>query len=184
MNKDLELLACFDESGKPIEPKTRKEVHSQPYKIWHAVTNIWVIKQGLNLCTKRSFKNEGNPGKWQTYVGGHVQYGHGFEETAVKELKEELGLMSDMGKPIFIGQERYEPAEHITAMYAFFWSGSSEDIHPIDGEINEAKWMNYDDYLADKETNPENWCNNIRTETYQKILKVQRAEVIAKMLIS
>lgn len=174
MSKDSELLACFDESGKSIKPKSRKEIHSQPYKIWHAVTNIWVVKQGLILCTKRSDKNEGNPGKWQTYVGGHVQHGYSFEETAVRELKEELGLTPDLGRLIFIGQENYELAKHITAMYAFFWNGSPEDINPIDGEIDKAKWMSYDDYVSNKNSHPENWCNGIKQEAYQKILKAQQ----------
>jgi methylase of polypeptide subunit release factors len=30
MNKNSELLACFNEYGKPREPKTRKEVLTEP----------------------------------------------------------------------------------------------------------------------------------------------------------
>jgi isopentenyldiphosphate isomerase len=69
---DNELLKCFDENGNMIAPKMRKEAHAKPYRIWHGVTAIWLINsKGQILCTRRSRKNEGNPGKWQTYVGGH-----------------------------------------------------------------------------------------------------------------
>jgi len=67
-----ELLKCFDDEGNVIEPQKRKLVHTKPLSIWHSVTVIWMMNdQGQILCTKRAETNEGNPGKWQTYVGGH-----------------------------------------------------------------------------------------------------------------
>lgn len=173
-DKNLEMLACFDNAGDQIEPRTRKKVHEQPLRFWHAVTNIWVINsQGKILCTKRSSQNEGNPNKWQTYVGGHVKHGDSFEETAIKELDEELGLTPNDGKLAFFKKEKGEPWKHIVVMYAFFWDGKIEDIDTKDGEIDEAKWMSFDEYILEKNTHPEQWCNNMSSELYKEILKLK-----------
>lgn len=173
-DRDFEMLACFDDSGTPIEPHPRTEVHKQPLRFWHAVTNIWVINsQGEILCTKRSSENEGNPNKWQTYVGGHVKHGDTFEETAVRELDEELGLSPNDGKLIFFKQEKGEPWKHITVMFAFFWDGQSENIEKKDGEIADAKWMKINEYIAENNAHEELWCNNITFEIYKEILKLR-----------
>ncbi|KKQ52432.1 MAG: Mutator mutT protein [Parcubacteria group bacterium GW2011_GWD2_38_11] len=173
-DRNMELLSCFDETGNHIEPHTRKEVHEQPLKFWHAVTNIWVINSKSEiLCTHRSSINEGNPNKWQTYVGGHVKHEDSFKETAVRELDEELGLTPDDGKLISIKEEKGEHWKHITAMFAFFWDGKAEDTNAKDGEIDGAKWMSFEDYMNDFNTNPEQWCNNINHELYTDILKLK-----------
>lgn len=172
-NIDSEVLACFNEDGDQIKPCTRKEVHRQPLNFWHAVTNIWVINsQGEILCTKRSNKNEGNPNKWQTYVGGHVKYNDSFEETATRELDEELGLAPNDGRLVFLKREKQEPWKHITIMYALFWDGKANNMDMKDGEIDDAKWMSFDEYNSEKDSHPDQWCNNISLETYQELLKL------------
>ena len=81
-----ELLLCFDNLGNPINPQIRSVVHTKPYRIWHGVTAIWVFNSKKEiLCTKRSKMNEGNPGKWQTYVGGHVKSDQTFIDAAVAD---------------------------------------------------------------------------------------------------
>jgi len=173
-DKNFEMFACFDDSGKPIESHSRKEAHTQPLRFWHAVTNIWVINsKGMVLCTHRSSENEGNPNKWQTYAGGHVKDGDSFEETAIKELDEELGLNSKDGKLIFFKQTKREDGKHITAMFAFFWNGNPEDINMRDGEIDDAKWISFDEYIAEKNLHSEQWCNSINPEIYTGISKLR-----------
>ena len=173
-DRDLEMLACFNDAGNRIEPHTRKEVHEQPLKYWHAVTNIWVINSNNEiLCTHRSSINEGNPNKWQTYVGGHVKHEDNFQETATRELDEELGLTPDNGKLLSIKEDRGEPWKHITAMFVFFWDGKAGDTNAKDGEIDGAKWMSFEEYLKEKESHPEAWCNNINKDRYEEITKLK-----------
>ena len=173
-DRSLELLACFDDASNRIEPHTRKEVHEQPLKFWHAVTNIWVINsKGEILCTHRSSINEGNPNKWQSYVGGHVKHGDIFEETAIRELDEELGLTPNNGKLKSIKEEKDEYWKHITTMFAFFWDGKVDNVNSKDGEIDGAKWMSLEEYVTDMNNNKEKWCNNIDVELYNEILKIK-----------
>src|SRR3989339_1339233 len=88
-----EQLECFDENENIIKPQTRRRVHTKPPRVWHGVTIIWIFtKKHQILCSKRSNLVEGNPGKWQTYFGGHVKSGVSFLQTAQIELKEEIGL--------------------------------------------------------------------------------------------
>ncbi len=173
MSKDTsELLACFDETGNEIEPHTRAEVHQKPYRFWHAVTNVWVINpDGKILCSKRSTDNEGNPNKWQTYVGGHVAKGENFKQNVVREINEELGLNLSDGRLVCLQKERSENYKHITVMFAFYLNQALTQFNFKDGEVGATQWLNFDEYLADKNTNPDNWCNLMTEKTYKKILK-------------
>lgn len=172
--RNLEMLACFDDNGNRVEPHTRGEVHAQPLQFWHAVTNIWVINsQGQILCTHRSSINEGNPNKWQTYVGGHVKHEDDFEGAAIRELGEEIGLSLTDGNLVYVKEEKGEPWKHIGVMFAFFWDGNVEDINAQDGEIDDAKWMSFEDYAMEKESYPEEWCNNIDKDRYEEIIKLK-----------
>ncbi len=173
-NINQELLACFDETVQPLPLQPRSEIHKEPLKIWHAVTNIWVInKNGKILCTKRSKKNEGNPGKWQTYVVGHVKADNTFLETAQRELTEELGLT---GKLIHIKDVKYEPAKHITALFILIWNGKADEIKPVDGEIEDARWLSYEDYIREKTMQPMEWCNGLEKEIYDEMISIYKYE--------
>ena len=168
------MLACFDDNGNRIEPHTRGEVHAQPLQFWHAVTNIWVINsKGQIFCTHRSSINEGNPNKWQTYVGGHVKHEDDFKGAAIRELGEEIGLSLSDGNLVYVKKEKGEPWKHIGVMFAFFWDGNVEDINAQDGEIDGARWMSFDEYAKEKELHPEQWCNNIDKERYEEIIKLK-----------
>jgi|SRR3989338_9719096 len=168
-----EPLACFDEQGNPIESHARKEIHVSPPNYWHAVVNIWLVdKTGRLLCTKRSDTLGGNPGKWQTYLGGHVKAGKTYQEAAVMEMEEEVGFMLDPGKLVLIQTGKHEPSKHFFESYAYPFDGTVSDLKFQDGEITEAKWMTMEEYNKQKEEHPEMWCNGCNPENQEKIWKM------------
>lgn len=165
-----ELLACFDEQGKPTEPHTRQEAHQEPMKYWHAVVNVWLIdKKGRMVCSLRSKKLSGNPNKWQTYFGGHLKADSNYKEAAVMELEEEVGLKIDPAKLFFIKPGKWEPTKHFFESYAYPFDASIETLKFNDGEIVEAAWFSFHEYNLDKQSNPDKWCNPCSLENQQKI---------------
>lgn len=166
-----ELLQCYDEHGNPTDARPRSSrKQNDSYQWWCAVGDIWVVNDaGEILCSKRSELLSGNPGKWQTYFGGHVGPGSTMRETALRELEEEAGIKKTDAEIFFItsrtNQEQKAHAEH----YVTRWNGSPSDLHPSDGEVTEMKWMTFADYWKDRETHPENWCNGCPPEAYEKI---------------
>ena len=47
---------------------------------------------GEILWQERSHSKDVNPGQWVTSVSGHVDAGESYEEAAVRETREELGI--------------------------------------------------------------------------------------------
>jgi isopentenyldiphosphate isomerase len=165
-----ELLECFDEQGNVAAPHTRQEVHTDPLQFWQGVANIWLVNKKSEIaCSKRSESLSGNPGKWQTYFGGHVKAGESFRQTAVTELDEEVGLQVKDSDLILIDKGRHEPAKHFYESYTCLFNGDIADLKFNDGEIVEARWLGMETYLEEKQLHPENWCNGCNFENQVKI---------------
>ena len=109
-----ELLQCFDDHGNPAETRPRSEVKREPHRWWHATASVWLVNDQCQiLCSKRADWLSGNPGKWQTYFGGHVAAGHSMQETARRELEEETGVMKPIEEFFFDQERRNEESKMI-----------------------------------------------------------------------
>ena len=171
--KTSELLECFDGNGTKIQPKPRNEVHTKPYTIWHGVASVWLINnRGEILCSRRADWIEGNPGKWQTYIGGHVKAGSDFLKTALIEVDEEIGLKATEKDFKLVDSGKREDVMHFYKMYAILFNDDLSKLHFTDGEVASVKWFSFDDYEKEKEKNPDQWCNSIKMDQYKKAIKV------------
>ncbi len=169
-NPNDELLSCFDEQGNLTEPKPRSLVCRDGTRQWHAVANIWLVnKQGQILCTRRALHLSGNPGKWQSYLGGHVKAGSSFLKTALAELEEEVGLAVRESGLVLIDKGKYEPWMHFYENYAYLFNSDISQLIFNDGEIIGAKWYNMDEYNKELLSHPENWCNSCTLSNQLKI---------------
>lgn len=169
---DNELLLCFNDQGDTIAPQPRGVVHGKPYKIWHAIVNIWILNNKAEiLCTLRALRVSGNPGKWQTYVGGHVKAGSDFLKTARRELIEEIGLKVDKNDLKFVERGRREDNMHVYESYVILFDGNVAELNFPDGEISEAQWFSFQKYQNLKTENPYSWCNGIKPDQYKKACK-------------
>ncbi len=171
-NNSDELLLCFDGQGNIIAPQPRDAVHKKPYRIWHAITNIWVLNsKGEILCTRRASRVSGNPGMWQTYVGGHVKANATFSETARRELVEEIGLNITDDNLKLVEKGHREDTMHVYESYAILFNGDSSKFNFSDGEVSEAQWFRFEKYQQLRKENPGGWCNGMKPEQYQKASK-------------
>ncbi len=95
MNPNIEskeMLPLVDNKGNIIGCASRSECHS-PLKLLHPVVHLHVLnKDGKILLQKRSMNKSIQPGKWDTAVGGHVDYGEDIVTALMRESFEELGL--------------------------------------------------------------------------------------------
>jgi len=92
MNTKEELFEVVDEENNIVGFATRRECHGNPSLI-HCVAHVLVFdSSGRLILQKRSPNKDIQPGKWDTSVGGHMDIGETPEETARREMKEELGI--------------------------------------------------------------------------------------------
>ena len=87
-----EKFPLVDEQGQVIGSATRGECHNGS-KLLHPVVHLHVFNsKGELYLQKRPEWKDIQPGKWDTAVGGHIDYGETPEDALVREVCEELGI--------------------------------------------------------------------------------------------
>lgn len=87
-----ELLPLVDEEGQVVGKATRGECHSGSMLL-HPVVHLHVFDpQGRLYVQHRPAWKDIQPDKWDTAVGGHIDWGENVEQALQREAREELGL--------------------------------------------------------------------------------------------
>jgi 16S rRNA (adenine1518-N6/adenine1519-N6)-dimethyltransferase len=84
-------IQIVDQNNNPIGSATKQEAWRDG--LIHRVVRISILDQaGRLLVQKRSLQKELFPGRWDNSAAGHVDAGETYEQAALRELHEELGL--------------------------------------------------------------------------------------------
>ena len=87
-----EIFPVVDENGTTVGKATRGECHSGS-KLLHPVVHLHLFdSSGRIYLQQRPLWKDIQPGKWDTAVGGHIDYGETVEAALCRETLEELGL--------------------------------------------------------------------------------------------
>ncbi len=86
-----EIFDVVNERDEVIDRMPRSEVHARG--LLHRAVHVLVFNsRGEVFLQKRSMNKDRQPGVWDSSCSGHVDSGENYDETAVRELGEELGL--------------------------------------------------------------------------------------------
>ena len=92
MDNQHELFPVVDEKGNILGSITRGQAHDGT-KILHPVVHLHVFNsRGELYLQKRPEWKDIQPGKWDTAVGGHVDFGENVQQALLREVREELGI--------------------------------------------------------------------------------------------
>ncbi len=133
MNKDnsKEIFPVVDEAGNVIGKATRGECHGGS-KLLHPVVHLHVFdKEGRLFLQHRPKWKDIQPDKWDTAVGGHVDFGECVGDALRREALEELGLIDFV--PEFVKGYVFESDREKELVNSFKTVVDPADVHPSDG---------------------------------------------------
>ncbi|PKV51750.1 isopentenyldiphosphate isomerase [Aquimarina sp. MAR_2010_214] len=98
-----ELIDILDKAGRFTgEIRLKSEAHR--LGLYHGSVHIWFFtNQGEIVLQKRADDKDTYPGLWDISVAGHIGAGETPEDSAIREIKEEIGLSVTKDGLKFIG---------------------------------------------------------------------------------
>ena len=140
MNGAMEHIPIVDETGKTVGKTTRLYARSG-MKPLHPVVHLHVFNtKGEIFLQKRPEWKDVQPGKWDTAVGGHVDFGESGEKALFREAKEELGIsdftINRLCKYVFESDIERELIHAFSTIY-------DKTIHPSEKELDGGRFFSY-----------------------------------------
>ena len=150
----MEILDIVDENGEPTgERAERSVVHEQGLR--HRTSHVWLLREKGQevevLLQKRSEGKDSFPGCYDISSAGHIPAGFGFKESALRELKEELGLTAGEDELIYCGDLKLYQEEifygkpfkdnQISRVFYIWKDIEPEDMRLQASEVSEVRWM-------------------------------------------
>lgn len=101
-----ELLAIVEECDKPIGKATRKEIH------WKGLLHREVVVYIINSKKQLLLHKRADVHLWDHSSAGHFPFKDSYEQGALREVEEELGLKIKKQELLELAKERIERTSH------------------------------------------------------------------------
>lgn len=140
-----EWFPLVNEAGETIGKASRRECHSGT-KLLHPVVHLHVFNEaGDVFLQKRAMTKDIQPGKWDTSVGGHIDYGETVEEALRREVREELGITDFT--PVYITRYVFESAveKELVNTFRTVYTGK---ISPDASELDDGRFWTIEEIKA------------------------------------
>lgn len=140
-----ERFPIVDEGGRVIGTATRGECHNGS-RLLHPVVHLHVFNsRGEVYLQKRPEWKDIQPGKWDTAVGGHVDYGETPERALSREVREELGITDFQPEPL--GHYVFESRRERELVYLFRTTYDGA-VNPSAEELDGGRFWSMDEIRA------------------------------------
>jgi isopentenyldiphosphate isomerase len=149
---DMRILNIIDENGSILGEATRQEIHKKGFL--HAEVHVWFYTPDGKLVFQHRAKDKDTwPNLLDATVGGHVEIGDTYEQTALKEAAEETSVRIKPEDLVFIRTTTTNSYDDATGMtnysrrnvYAYCYRGKVEDL-----KIENGKALGFEAWPIDK----------------------------------
>jgi isopentenyl-diphosphate Delta-isomerase len=149
-----ELLVQVDEENNIIGSIARRDAHQTAGVFYRTIFVLIKNSDGEVLLQRRSPTKDLYPNCWDLSVGGHVNYGKTYLETAAREVSEEMGINIDETELTFKGEVLVNLPKSGEYFHVFEYQiKPGEKIEAAQEEVSDTKWMKIEDIkqsMADK----------------------------------
>ena len=137
-----ELFDVVNERDEVIGRRTRGEVHR--LGLMHRAVHLLVFNaRGQVFLQKRSMNKDRQPGLWDSSASGHVDSGEDYDACAVREAREEIGLiLAAPPRRLF----KFDPSVETDQEHVWVYRCEAEGpftLHPE--EIEKGGWFSPDE---------------------------------------
>ena len=167
----MELFDVIDSKGNPTgQIVSREKAHAEG--IMHRTAHIWIIREMDGrvqiLLQKRSQNKDSFPGKFDTSSAGHIQAGDEPLESALREMKEELGISAAPEQlhfagtfPISFVKEFYGKVfrdEEVAFVYIYKEPVNTEELILQKEEVETVQWFDLEEVFMECEKRRDVFC--------------------------
>lgn len=146
----MEIWDLYDKNRRPLNRTHIRGEKMAPGE-YHFVVETWTVNsKNQALVTFRDPRKESYPNKWEN-TGGCVLAGETVRQGAIRELREETGIIADESELIYLGSSMEVTA--ITDIFMLRRDLSISELTMQEGETVCAKWVSIEelDRLAQSE---------------------------------
>lgn len=181
----MEIFDIVDEYGNPTgETVERGLAHKEGVR--HRTAHIWLAREVNGkwqvLLQKRSQTKDSFPGRYDTSSAGHIQAGDEPLESAIRELREELGITATPEELEYAGtfNIKYEKEFHdklfkdneIAFVYVYFGEIDIADITVQEEELECVEWFDLEETYNECLVHNQKFCVPVKgLETARQYLE-------------
>lgn len=137
-----ELLTQVDENNAVIGGVPRGKAHETKAIYYRTIFVLVKNRRDEILVQKRSATKDLHPNCWDLSVGGHVNFGQSYLQTARRELAEELGIKANKRDLKFKGEVLVKLAKSNEYFHVFEYMLKNGDKVSIEKEeISSIDWL-------------------------------------------
>lgn len=179
-----EWIDIVDENGNPTgQIVERNDAHRNG--IWHRTAHLWLLREKDGhiqvLLQKRSANKDSHPGCYDISSAGHIPAGVEYEPSAIRELKEELGVDGDEKDLVYCGDrviswddvfygKPFHDRQHSRVF--LMWMDLPEEMFTVDpNEVECVCWM---DFQA--------CCQGVEHDLFPNCIAMEELEILKKAL--
>ena len=154
-----EIFDVVNDRDEVMDRLPRSEVHRLGLK--HRATHVLVFNSaGKVFLQKRSMQKDRQPGVWDSSVSGHVDSGEDYDACAVRELREEIGLIvAQPPERLFKVDAGEETDQEFVWVYRCDHDGPFT-LHP--DEIEQGDWFTPAEVTRWMEERPQDFASALR----------------------
>lgn len=163
-----EMVDIVDKNDKVIDTVPRSQMRKKNLR--HRTTYFMIFNsKGEILITKRTKTKDIDPGLYEI-PGGTISAGETYEESAYREIKEELGIKNIKLKTLFDFSYEDEKRKEISRVYTLVYD---REIKPQKEEIESYFFISLDKLMKMIKKDKEKFCKN-RIEIIEKYLALEK----------
>ena len=133
--------------------------------ILHRTSHVWLVRMKDSrlqvLLQKRSEGKDSYPGCYDISSAGHIPAGVDFVPSALRELKEELGVEVQ-------AEERFKDNQ-ISNVYLLWMDREAEEFQIQKEELSEVRWFDFEECIED-----------VKNGTISNCIYVEELEMVGK----